>query len=131
MLQKNEKDIKPYHISIRKFISDRYAWACVFSYDIRNWLVHEGWFRAETPLFKSNQIKDRLIMSNAAKTYIDAETQKNYNTNCKRSNEEYDQWNNGDLAEILVHCHQKIDSLFESLLPWSIESLKMQVKLFK
>jgi hypothetical protein len=131
LFTKTDKAAKNYHFLIRNYASELCAWSCVLSYEIRNWLVHEGSSRGEISLFKSNSIIEELIISDEAKKYIDEEIQKKSEPCCKCSNEEENLWDNGDLAEILAHCHQKIDTLFESILPWSIESLKMQVELFK
>jgi hypothetical protein len=130
-----ESEAKKYPLTIHTFVKNNFGWYCAFSYEIRNWLTHEGEYRSNDniKLFKGDKIDDGFALSNESKKYFEdnsKELMKDYD-DCFRADQELaNKWNNEDLAEILVYCHDKIDNLFEKLLPWAIESLKMQIQLF-
>jgi hypothetical protein len=128
-------EAKKYPLTIHTFVKNSFGWYCAFSYEIRNWLVHEGEHRCNDniKLFKSDKIDDGFTLSNESKEYFEdnsKELMKDYDDCFKADQELANKWNNGDITEILAHCHDKIDNLFEKLLPWAIESLKKQIQLF-
>jgi hypothetical protein len=73
---------------------------------------------------------DDLILSDKAKEYLNGTVCKDYQ-NSHRDKDKFDTlWGKGDLLKLLEYANGEIDILFEALLPWAVETLKSQIKLF-
>ena len=120
--------------SVHKQIKHGYAWPIKVSYNVRNWLVHEGSKRGDVPLFLSDNIRDKFLLHGDAKAHIESECGYTKNEDgssacCWLSaNEEY--WPTGDLIKILESYHGEIDTMFAALLQWSVESFSGQFRAF-
>ena len=118
---------------VHEYAIEQYAWSCAFSYEIRNWLVHEGMKKGDLSLFKGDEILDGLILSPDTKQHIEKTITSRFKEN-HRDIARFDSiWTQDnavpdiDLAIIFEYCHSEIDSLFISLLPWAVGSLENQV----
>ena len=114
---------------VQDTISKMYAWPIAVSYQIRNWFVHEGFDRENTPLFSEDTATKCFIMHEDARKHIATRYDDTTARKCclKAS---ADPWDKGDLIEILEKYHEEIDTMFTSLLKWSTASFVAQIDVF-
>lgn len=112
---------------------EAYAWPLKVSYKLRNWLIHEGYEEGGTPLFRSDRVSDRF--------FLHSDAIKQLQNNCGFSDDDgkiglscvgkdKECWGRGDLLEILELYHSELDTMFASLLKWSIVSFTSQIHIF-
>lgn len=119
--------------SIGFIIKHSYAWPLRVSYGIRNWLVHEGFDRDNTALFRSNFIYDGLNLNEEAVSRIEKDNgysidDRNISSCCLTVDN--DPWHTHDLKNILPIYHNEIDTMFAGLTKWCIDSFIEQIKVF-
>lgn len=105
-------------------IQNVYYEPLTISYNVRNWLVHEGSESDGCRLFTGDFIEDGFFLSDKAKTKLlrDGRKQDEKIKECYLKE--------GDLLKVLVSCHEEADKMFFALLGWSAESTELQIRHF-
>lgn len=114
-------------------LQQAYSWPLKVSYKIRNWLVHEGYEEEGIPLFQSESISDGFILHDNAvqnlKKYGSYSDDNGKIDRCCFTSTK-DPWQRRDLLQILPAYHEEIDTMFTSLVKWSVDSFVGQVTTF-
>lgn len=110
-----------------------FGWPIHLSYKLRNWLVHEGYEEGGVHMFKGPRTEDGFILSDEAIVHVEQLISKHCGcepTKHSRLSATEDTWSRGDLTKVLPQYHLEIDRMFAALLPWSVESIIHQIRLF-
>ncbi|MBF0528336.1 MAG: hypothetical protein HQK55_03520 [Deltaproteobacteria bacterium] len=110
-----------------------YKWPLKVSYNVRNWLVHEGYENGSTPLFKGNRIIDGFTLHDEAVAYLQnlcdySGDNGKIDACCLQAAEEC--WPSKDLLAIIEKYHAEIDTMFAGLVRWSVDSFCGQITAF-
>jgi len=123
--------------SMQHHLVSAYAWPANVAYKLRNWLVHEGYEEKSIPLFSSDRIEDGLRLHPDVVSHLEEvcawsdDGEGNPRECCIKGDE--GPWRRGqevDLLSILETYHSEIDTMFVSLVQWTVESLVGQIAAF-
>lgn len=114
-------------------IRDAYGWPVRVSYRCRNWLIHEGYEIGGTPLFAGNRIQDGFLLDPKAVELLQKSCDYTNDNGrigscCVAAGDTC--WDSRDLLRILELYHNEIDTMFASLLKWSVDSFISQIRIF-
>lgn len=114
-------------------IQQGYSWPLKVTYKIRNWLVHEGYEEGGTPLFSGDRIADSFRLHDDAVAYLEkccGYIVDNGKIDCCCLSAAEECWATRELLTILFRYHLEVDTMFASLLQWSVNSFSGQVLAF-
>jgi len=123
--------------SMQHHLVGAYAWPANVAYTLRNWLVHEGYELGSIPLFLSDRIEDGLRLHPDAVSRLEEvctwadDGDGNPRQCCLKGDQ--GPWRHGqdvDLLAVLHKYHGEIDTMFVSLVKWTVESLVGQIDAF-
>lgn len=115
-------------------LQQAYRWPLKVSYKIRNWLVHEGYEEGSIPLFKGDEITDGFTLHEQAAQNLQRLCQYKDRDDggieacCLSGAEEC--WPSRDIFEILGRYHTELDTMFTSMVKWSVASFIGQITAF-
>ncbi len=127
--KKKEKLVHGFSLSK---ILPAYEWPVKVSYLTRNWLIHEGLELDGVPLFSGNNISDGFILHDQAIDRIskDLSNENIFPQGCCLKQGSNFPWYDKNILTILEIYHSEVDTMFVSLLKWSVDSFIGQVEAF-
>lgn len=111
-------------------LQQAYAWPITVSYQVRNWLVHEGFERGDIAMFVGDRIADSFFLHEDAAEYFKRYCKENEKMEACCLEETEDPWQTMNLLEILPKYHTEMDAMFVGLVQWSVDSFISQITAF-
>jgi len=111
-------------------LQQAYTWPITLSYQVRNWLVHEGFERGEIAMFGGNRIGDSFLLHEDAVKYFERDCKENGIMEACCLEETEGHWQSRNLLDILPKYHSEMDTMFVGLVQWSVDSFISQITAF-
>ena len=131
-LRESKDRLKQHGFSLARILSPAYGWPAALSYEIRNWIVHEGLDAEGVALFSGDNISDSFELSSQAMTRIEEKCKADGITHAQSclSQESNHPWYDKSILTVLSKCHLEVDAMFVNFVRWSVDSLICQYTTF-